>query len=251
MRRCFLRFAVVAVGKTHTVAAVEDPAPTPVADSTEPLPASSTATDLSTPSKRRRKHKVTIDHVPEDFVPSASEAPELLTSYVQPKPFVSPRRLQVFTVSMGVGMVAVGMVYFLVSRSIGDSIEQEQLGIDSVAANNARAVAELRRSVISFKAPSTYEELQQKVKQRDEEVERQEREVVGSTSVLYTETVFRLKMWWNRCLGRIQDAVDQFCVAHAQRQEHMARASVEATIRQHGYELVSLTVASAQGTASV
>lgn len=171
------------------------------------------------------------------FIPQASEAPELLQSYVEPKPFISARRLQLFSVSMAAGAAAVGLVYFLLSKSISNRVEEEQALVDRIVERN-RLALQSRHSVLpAFVAPSSFDELYTKMVDREKEVEQQ---LTQTNSTLNTETMFHLKMWWNRCLKNIQVATDSFFSAQQRRSEAQARKNIEAAIKYSGYEVVEL-----------
>lgn len=188
-------------------------------------------------------HRVKVEIAkppPADFVPPASEAPELLQAYVEPKPFISPRRAQLFAVSTAVGVTTTALLYFLLSKNISGNAEDEQALVDSVAAKNRLAAEKRQQLFPEFAAPSSYEQLQAKMAQRDREMARQEEQVCSATSTLNTEILFRLKMWWNRCLTNIQDAVDRVATALEQRRQSQVQANIEATLRYGGYSLVDL-----------
>lgn len=204
---------------------------------TAPAAESTTTTTTAESQPTPYKHVHTVSPPASTFIPSASEAPERLQSYVQPKPFISARRMQVFTVSMGVGAASVALVYLFLSKSISTRVEEEQSQVDRVTERNRLAMQDRMSVVLDFKAPNSYDELYAKMLERDKEVEAQ---LAQSRSTLHTETMFHLKLWWNRCLRNIQSATDAFTNARLRRKEAQAEANVRATLQYNGYELVDL-----------
>ncbi|AYU83258.1 protein of unknown function - conserved [Leishmania donovani] len=184
------------------------------------------------------KHVHTATRSPSDFIPPATEAPERLQSYVEPKPFISLRRMQVFTVSLGVGAASVALVYFFLSTSIRNRVEEEQFQVDRIVERNRMAMQDRISIVPIFVAPSTYDELYAKMVKKDKEVETQ---LTQAKSTLHTETMFHVKMWWNRCLHNIQSATDAFAAAQLRHKEAQAEANIKATLQYSGYELVGLS----------
>ncbi|KPA86554.1 putative mitochondrial hypothetical protein [Leptomonas pyrrhocoris] len=232
MRRGAVRLAVAAASAaagTHDIQPVEkDVEAVPTADPTTATPATQQPT---------YKHVHTVNPPASTFIPSASEAPELLQSYVEPKPFISARRLQVFTVSMGVGAFSVSLVYFFLSKSISTRVEEEQTQLDRITERNRLAMQDRMSVVPNFTAPNSYDELYAKMIERDKEVESQ---LAQSRSTLHTETMFHLRMWWNRCLRNIQAATDAFANAQLRRKEAQAEANIKTTLRCSGYKLMDL-----------
>lgn len=177
---------------------------------------------------------------PSNFMPPASEAPELLKVYVEPKPFVSPRRVQLFAVSTAVGATAVALVYFLLIQSISLNAEEEHAQVESVAGKNRHAAEERQKLFQDFAAPSSYDQLQAKMAMRDREMARLEEHVYNSTSMLNTEVIYHVKMWWNRSLANIQDAVDRAAIAQQQWQGNQIKANIKATLAYRSYKVVDL-----------
>jgi hypothetical protein len=200
---------------------------------------SKTSTTAPAPETQQMtyKHVHTVNSPASTFIPSASEAPERLQSYVKPKPFISARRLQLFTVSLGVGAASVALVYFFLSKSISARVEEEQMQVDRVVERNQLALQDRMSVALNFTAPNSYDELYAKMLERDKEVEAQ---LAQSRSTLHTETMFHLKMWWNRCLRNIQTATDSFTKAQLRRKELQAEANIKAALQHNGYELVEL-----------
>lgn len=177
---------------------------------------------------------------PANFLPPAKEAPELLQAYVEPKPFVSPRRLQLFTVSMAVGALTVGGLYFLLSKTISASVEEEQHEVDRVAERNRLAAMERQKLLPAFTAPTSYEQLHEKMMQHQREIARQETLVATSTSMLHTEVIYHVKKFWNRCLTHIQDAVEHSSAVAESRREAKLKRSIEASLSYNGFRVNSL-----------
>lgn len=198
----------------------------------------SVAKSSTTSATTEYKHVHTATRSPSDFIPPATEAPERLQSYVEPKPFISLRRMQVFTVSLGVGAASVALVYFFLSTSIRNRVEEEQLQVDRIVERNRMAMQDRISIVPIFTAPSTYDELYAKMVEKDKEVETQ---LTQAKSTLHTETMFHVKMWWNRCLRNIQSATDAFVAAQLRHKEAQAEANIKATLQYSGYELVGLS----------
>lgn len=232
MRRSAVRFvaaAITAAGTSSNATADVTHDIQPVEKGVEKVSKTETTTAY--------KHVHTVDPPASTFIPSASEAPERLQSYVEPKPFISARRMQVFTVSMGVGAASVALVYFFLSKSISTREEEEQTQLDRITERNRLAMQDRMAVVLNFTAPNSYDELYAKMVEREKEVEAQ---LAQSHSTLQTETMFHLKMWWNRCLRNIQTATDNFTNAQLRRKEAQAEANIKATLQYNGYELVEL-----------
>lgn len=231
MRRsavCFVAAAITAAGTSSNA----------TADVTHDIqPVEKGVEKVSKAETTAYKHVHTVDPPASTFIPSASEAPERLQSYVEPKPFISARRMQVFTVSMGVGAASVALVYFFLSKSISTREEEEQTQLDRITERNRLAMQDRMAVVLNFTAPNSYDELYAKMVEREKEVEAQ---LAQSHSTLHTETMFHLKMWWNRCLRNIQIATDNFTNAQLRRKEAQAEADIKATLQYNGYELVEL-----------
>ncbi|CAM43666.1 conserved hypothetical protein [Leishmania braziliensis MHOM/BR/75/M2904] len=227
MRRCAARFAAAAVaaGSDSDLQSIS-----PSAYSGAKSAVAGTTTEY--------KHVHTANPLPSQFIPPASEAPERLQSYVEPKPFISLRRMQLFTVSLGVGGASVALVYFFLSTSIRNRVEEEQLQFDRVVERNRIAMQDRISVVPVFVAPSTYDELYAKMLEKDRTVETQ---LTQAKSTLHTETMFHVKMWWNRCLRNIQAATDAFVTAQLRHKEAHAEANIKAALQYSGYELVSLS----------
>ncbi|GET92975.1 hypothetical protein, conserved [Leishmania tarentolae] len=184
------------------------------------------------------KHVHTATPSPVNFIPPATEAPERLQSYVEPKPFISLRRMQLFTVSLGVGAASMALVYFFLSSSIRNRVEEEQLQVDRIVERNRIAMQDRMSILPIFTAPSTYDELYTKMLEKEREVETQ---LSQAKSTLHTETMFHIKMWWNRCLRNIQSATDAFVTAQLRHKEAQAEANIKATLQYSGYQLMSLS----------
>lgn len=234
MRRCTARFAAAAAGAAAAAAGKESGSAIEAVGTPADAPAAA--------SESEYKHIRTTTLPPSSFMPSATEAPERLQTYVEPKPFISPRRMQIFTVSLGVGATSVALVYFFLSKSISSRVEEEQVQVDRIVERNRIAMQDRMSVVPTFTAPSTYDELYAKMLERDREVEAQ---LTQAKSTLHTETMFHLKMWWNRCLRNIQSAADAFTAAQLRHKEAQAEANVKATLQYNGYELVQLSKLSA------
>ncbi|KAG5491358.1 hypothetical protein JIQ42_01257 [Leishmania sp. Namibia] len=227
MRRCAARCAIAAV-------AAGGGSDSGTVSSSRGGTAKSSATGTTT----EYKHVHTANMSLSEFLPPATEAPERLQSYVEPKPFISLRRMQVFTVSLGVGASSIALVYFLLSTSIRNRVEEEQLHVDRIVECNRMAMHDRISVVPTFTAPSTYDDLYAKMVEKDKEVETQLTKV---KSTLHTETMFHVKMWWNRCLHNIQSATDAFAAAQLRHKEAQAEANIKATLQYSGYEVVGLS----------
>ncbi|KAG5467035.1 hypothetical protein LSCM1_01215 [Leishmania martiniquensis] len=227
MRPCAARFAIAAAAASGG-SSIRNVGP----------PRGGTAKSSETGTIAEYKHVHTAHMPPSDFFPPAAEAPERLQSYVEPKPFISLRRMQLFTVSLGVGASSVALVYLLLSTSIRHRVEEEQLQLDRVVECNRMAMQDRLSAVPTFTAPSTYDDLYAKMVAKDMEVEAQ---LAQAKSTLHTETMFHVKMWWNRCLRNIQSAADAFAAAQLRHQEAQAEANIKATLQYSGYELVALS----------
>ncbi|KAG5492870.1 hypothetical protein JKF63_01450 [Porcisia hertigi] len=224
MRRCAARYAAAAAAASGGNNLAE------VGTSVDRGVATVTTSDY--------KHTHTAEQPRSNFVPPATEAPERLRPYVEPKPFISRRQLQVFTVSLGLGAASVAMVYFFLSASIRNRVEEEQLQVDRIVERNRLAMQDRMSVLPAFTAPSTFDDLYAKMVKRDLEVEKQ---LAQAKSTLHTETMFHAKMWWNRCLRNIQSAADAFTAAQLHRQEAQVEANIKATLKYSGYELASLS----------
>eukprot|EP00796_Vickermania_ingenoplastis_P006148 gene6148-4427_t len=141
-----------------------------------------------------------VSHLHTDFKPSASSAPHLLESYVEPKPFVSQKNLQIFTVFFLVGGATVCAVYFLLSSSIAEDLGREYTHADGIRESNERHAALLEE----FAVHTSYKHLHEKMERRNAEAREQQ---LTRVSVLHSEVLYRAKMWWNRQLTLIDSVV--------------------------------------------
>lgn len=177
---------------------------------------------------------------PSHYIPSASEAPELLLSSSAPsRPFFSRRRAQIFFASCCVGAASVATIYFFLGKGFSTSAEEERAAIDEME-RRSRAVHEAPQVLPSFTSPSSYDELRAKMERKEREMERLSRQLASETSTLHTEALYHTKMWWNRCLTNLQAAVAYYTRLQRTRQERVAMANVERTLRDNGYRVVSL-----------
>ncbi|RNF11487.1 hypothetical protein TraAM80_00933 [Trypanosoma rangeli] len=174
------------------------------------------------------------------YVPSSSEAPELLQPYVEPTPFVSARRLQVFLASMGIGATTVWVVYYLLSKSMSNAHEEEELCVQRVVESNRLAMMDPQSLIPDFTAPSSFNELKEKMRQHQRELERQQAEIDRDTIMLHREVVFRMKVWWNASLTHVQEACDHFGVALQRRRERIAEIHIKRLLEEEGYQFVKL-----------
>ncbi|KAH9601530.1 hypothetical protein LSM04_003411 [Trypanosoma melophagium] len=174
------------------------------------------------------------------YTPTASEAPELLQPYVEPTPFVSAKRLQVFLASLGVGVATICSAYYLVSKSMSKNQEKEHFQVQSIVESNRLAMMDPKSLIPDFTAPSSFNELKEKMRQHERELERQQAEINRNTIMLHAEAVFRMKVWWNKCLTHLQEAFDEFGVAMQKRKERASVAYIKEIIDAEGYELVNL-----------
>ncbi|RNF14575.1 hypothetical protein TcG_07529 [Trypanosoma cruzi] len=174
------------------------------------------------------------------YVPSSSEAPELLQPYVEPIPFVSARRLQVFFASMGIGATTICVVYYLLSKSMSNNHEEEQRYLQRVVESNRLAMMEPQILVPEFTAPSSFNELKEKMQQHERELERKQAQINRNTILLHKEVVFRLKVWWNASLTHIQEAFDRLGTVIQRRKERAAEAHIKRILEEEGYDLVKL-----------
>ncbi|RNF19250.1 uncharacterized protein Tco025E_04204 [Trypanosoma conorhini] len=174
------------------------------------------------------------------YVPTSSEAPELLQPYVEPTPFVSARRLQVFLASMGIGATTVWVVYYLLSKSMSNSHEEEERYVQRVVESNRLAMADPESLIPDFTAPSSFNELKEKIQQHQRELERQQAQINRDTIMLHKEVVFRMKVWWNASLTNIQEAFDRLGDAIQSRKERVAESHIKSLLEEAGYDLVKL-----------
>ncbi|KEG10450.1 hypothetical protein DQ04_03701060 [Trypanosoma grayi] len=201
------------------------------------FPTSSTATKSE---QEKTVNEAAVTEELSAYTPSASEAPELLQPYVEPKPFVSAKRLQVFLASMGIGATTICVVYYLLSKSMSGNLEEEQRYVQRVVESNRLAMLDPQSLIPDFNAPSSFSELKEKMRQHEREIERKQKEVSRSTIMLHTEAVFRVKLWWNACLTHLQDAFDGLGSTIQKRKERAAIAHIKGVLDEEGYELVKL-----------
>lgn len=179
--------------------------------------------------KSTSRIKVEIaEEVVKNFTPSGSTAPELLSLYVEPKPFFSRKKLQLFAASALVGAVTVSVLYFLVSKSIADDLDREYTYAEVIRDSNER------HSVLQkeFVAPSSYLYLKDKMERhRKESLDRQKETV----SILHSEIIYRAKMWWNRQLVYIDSAVSQM---YEMRKSKGELELIRAAVGLRGFDLV-------------
>lgn len=174
------------------------------------------------------------------YVPSSSEAPELLRPYVTPTPFVSAKRLQVFLASFGVGATTIGGVYYFLSRSMSNSHEEELRYVQRVMESNRLAMKDQKCIIPEFTAPSSFAELKAKMRQHEFDMEKQLQQMNRDTVMLHREVLFRLKVWWNACLTQLQESCDQLGVMIQRRKRRAAEANIKHILDDEGYELVRL-----------
>lgn len=173
-----------------------------------------------------------------DFKTSASDAPELL------EPFTAPRKgrfrekegamtsLQLFVRFFLVGGATIGGISILLNNAIEEEYEKECLYADLIKDSNDRHAAVLK----DFIAPSSYQYLVEKMKNRESQEEYTSTEEVKK-NVLHNEVLFRMKVWWNWQLSLIDRVLTKMYVWHRLRlEEDTIRSAVEV----QGYELVRL-----------
>lgn len=183
----------------------------------------------STISTRRIKIEV-ANEILKDFRPSASAAPQLLEAYVEPKPFISQKNFQLFAVSFLVGGATVCAVYLLLSSSIAEDLEREYLYADGIRESNERHATLLKE----FVAPSSYKYLQDKMERRQAENRDQEMERV---SVLHSEVLYRVKIWWNRQLTLIDSVFTRMWERRRIRSEF---ETIRAAVALRGFDVVNV-----------
>ncbi|CAD2216568.1 hypothetical protein AGDE_03179 [Angomonas deanei] len=227
MRRSFFMLAAKAAATHNSLAGVPEGG------------LSTTEEAASQPSNFFGKVEVATGSVT-DASPSAAERPELLQSYVEPKPFVSARRLQLFTASMVLGITSMAVIYFLMTKSISENLEAQQMQLDTIAAKNKQAIEERDKLFKEFSAPSSLDDIKMKMSLYEKEMERNEVALHQSTSALHTEVLYRLKSWWNSCLTNIQDAADRFAKSIDSRNEAGVEYNIRALLENRGYEVVKL-----------
>ncbi|EAN76980.1 uncharacterized protein TEOVI_000798200 [Trypanosoma equiperdum] len=188
------------------------------------------------PSTERTGERVAV------YTPTASEAPELLLPYVEPKPFVSTKRLKAFVASMFVGATTIGTAYYLLSKSISTSLEDgnKNLYLQRIIESNRVALQPRPNIVPEFTAPSSFAELQKKMQQHELELDRKRARILDETVMLHAEAGFRMKLWWNTCLAHIQEAGDKLAFLLQERRERAALAHIRESLDEKGYELVKL-----------
>lgn len=187
------------------------------------------------PAVRRVKIEVATDVV-KNFKPSATVAPNLLEIYSGKKTvFGTPKSsfaasVQLFAASCAVGSAVIFFIYYIVGGSIADDIEREYIYADGIRDSNERHEVLLKE----FVAPSSYKYLQEKMIRKQEE--RREHDVVQA-SVLHSEVVYRMKIWWNRQLTLLDSVLSRFLLRQKARSEASTIASAVAV---RGYLLVKL-----------
>ncbi|KAG8348271.1 hypothetical protein ERJ75_001739900 [Trypanosoma vivax] len=198
----------------------------------------------SVSQKREENVKIpgpSIDELP-PYTPSASEAPELLLPYEEPKPFVSAKRLRVFLSSMFVGATTVGGSYYLFSKSAGKFLYNGENGVclQRITESNRLALQGAQNIVPEFTAPSHFEELQEKIRLHERELRKQREQVAQESVMLHNEIEFRLKMWWNMSLTHLQEAAESLSRLLERQRERTTLAHVKRELDARGYEVLKL-----------
>lgn len=196
------------------------------------------AVGFQAPPKSLSRIKVEVaDDLLRDFKPRASDAPELLEPFVTPnKPFEKSKAassVQLFFSSFLVGGAAVAGIFFLLSDAVAQEHERECFYADGIQESNTRHAAVLE----NFVAPSSYQYLLEKMAQGESQNDIESNVGKDNENVLHNEILFRGKLWWNRQLSLIDEALSKVV---AQRQLRLEENSIRCALQVRGYELIRL-----------
>lgn len=135
------------------------------------------------------------------------------------------RQLRDFLVSMCVGVASACILFKLIGKSMSINVEDEAFHAHLLSHQGKRAALTERSVLPDFAYTRSYEELRRKMEEHRANVAQLEQQVSQSTNTLHTEIIYRLKLWWNNSLNRIQhslaqcapgdDATDESCVRKA------------------------------------
>lgn len=193
-----------------------------------------------------------------DATPTPVEAPHLLEHVEEAKPFVNPKSLKAFSVSLLIGCVSAGSVYYLLSKTISNQFLEEKYIVQRIASAVAKEAEQSQYSpakltvdvcdhlVGDFTAPSTYAELKERIAALDQrrtshsELPESNR---GSQSVppaLHQEAAYRAKKAWNDTITNVQVSLETFAVEYKLRRERQAEAAIRAQLSALGIDDTNL-----------
>lgn len=196
-----------------------------------------------------------------DPVPSPVEAPHLLEAAAlnEPKPFLQPRALKAFSVSLLIGAGFAASVYVLLSKSISDQYTEEKELLDQITERRNRrehvneaskAMAQsakdslLNGGASAFTAPSRFEDVQKRANEAQLNNNRSSLSDATSTTtetpMLHQEATFRAKKGWNDAISNVQMSLEAFDTEYRRRREATAVEGVKQLIRDRGYDESSL-----------
>ena len=194
-----------------------------------------------------------------DPVPTPVEAPHLLEAALnEPKPFLQPRALKAFSVSLLIGAGFAASVYVLLSKSISDQYTEEKELLEQITERRRRRehVAEASKAMAqsakdsllnggsnAFTAPSRFEDVQKRANEAQLNMNRSSNETTSAapeTPMLHQEAVFRAKKGWNDAISNVQMSLEAFDTEYRRRREASAVEGVKQLIRDRGYDEQSL-----------
>jgi hypothetical protein len=178
--------------------------------------------------------------------PSASEAPHILATETERKPFVSAKNTKEFVGSFVVGVSLIGTFYFLLSKSLASS-HAEEAELLALATRNVGASAppsEPQPVLPEFVAPSSFAGLKRKMalkEKLEEERMAQERSLHGKSPVIHQELTMRAKQRWNAMLEDLQSSCAVLSLQYRQYREQQVKASVMDGLEMKGWIVETLT----------
>ena len=173
-----------------------------------------------------------------DSLPAATEAPHLLEAFEQPRPFVSAKRLRMFSFAVLLGASFVGSVYYIVSRALASRCERELEMIRAIAEQTREAedsVGVDREVIPRFVLPQTYNELVEKMRQADDSA-MTSKGPAAHGPLLHQEVIHRAKLAWNEGIFNVQVSLEAYGLEWKRRREEQTKVSIESSIRLLGYE---------------
>lgn len=198
---------------------------------------------------------------------SAVDGPHLLPAFEQPKPFVSARRLRVFSVYAVVGAASVGGVYYVLSRALAAQVRSERLigeaGLRPGRWADGDVAAAAAPVVPAFKAPSSYAGLAERLAAaggsaaavaaalppgggRGPSGGAAGGSVVAGVRarleepMLHQQAALRARLAWNGSIARVQAALEDLVVGYRARRLAACKKAVAARLAAADYEVVAL-----------
>ena len=171
---------------------------------------------------------------------SVLAAPIIVRPFIEPKPLLTPRNVRAFSASLGLGCVSVAAVYYFVSKSIGETFEEERLLAgrihNRIVVHGATDKDTMGVRMPEFKAPSSYHSLEQKMRTSKEIKEA----VIAHEPVLHNEAVKRMKLMWNDAIVRLQTVLEMTAMQLEQHKFEQSKRNIVARLEEDGYLIKEL-----------